>query len=739
MAEEKKVSEKKVTKKTVRKTTTSKKKTATKKNTKKTSNSYKYIVIVESPAKAKTIKKYLGKDYEVVASMGHIRDLPKSKLGVDIENNFEPHYINIKGKAPLINDLKKKAKNCEKVFLAADPDREGEAISFHLATILGLDINDNNRVTFNAITKASVTESIKNPRKIDLDLFDAQQARRILDRLVGYKLSPFLWQKVKRGLSAGRVQSVAVKMIVDRENEIKAFKEEEYWSIDVNLYEDLVKNKFIAKVTNYKNKKLDIENEEKATKIENELKENDFLIDDIKKSVRKKQPSPPFITSTLQQEASKKLNFQSARTMKIAQELYEGVDIKGKGSIGLITYMRTDSFRLAPEAINEARNFIFSNYGSEYLPKDFRFYKSKRKTDVQDAHEAIRPTVVEFSPQQIKGNLTNDQYKLYKLIWERFIACQMADCLLDTVSVSVKNGDYGLKASGFTVKFMGFTLVYEESDNEKDKKGNKLPELTNGATLKLKDIVKNQHFTQPPPRFTEASLIKALESNGIGRPSTYSPTITTILSRKYIEREKKNLLPTELGEVTTTLMKDHFNSIVDEEFSANMEDRLDSVEDGNTNWKDVIASFYEGFSATLEKAQKELEGTRVELTQIVTDEKCDLCGTNMVVKQGRYGDFLACPRYPECKNTKPIVKKTDGVCPLCSGIILAKKSKKNKAYFGCEHNPKCEFMTWDTPIKEKCPKCNHTLLKKMGRASKIYCSNDNCNYEEDVKKEDSKK
>lgn len=723
--------EKKVTK---TKATTKTKKTTAKKKVTKNTNSYKYIVIVESPAKAKTIKKYLGKNYEVVASMGHIRDLPKSKLGVDVDDNFEPYYINIKGKAPLINDLKKRAKNCEKVFLAADPDREGEAISFHLATILELDINDNNRVTFNAITKDAVTESIKHPRKIDMDLFDAQQARRVLDRLVGYKLSPFLWQKVKRGLSAGRVQSVAVKMIVDRENEIRKFIPEEYWTIDANLYEDVVKNKFTAKVTNYKNKKLLVKNEQEATTVQNDILKNEFVIDDIKKTVRKRQPYPPFITSTLQQEASKKLNFQSSKTMRIAQELYEGVDIKGKGSQGLITYMRTDSFRLAPEAINNARNYIENTYGKQYLPMNFRFYKSKRKNDVQDAHEAIRPTVVEFSPASLKGNLSHDQYKLYKLIWERFIACQMSDCLMDTVNVAIKNGDYTLKASGFTVKFKGFTLVYEEVETEKDAKVNKLPNLTNGAKLNLKDIVKDQHFTQPKPRFTEASLIKELEANGIGRPSTYSPTITTILSRKYIERDKKNLVPTELGEITTKLMKDHFESIVDEEFSANMENRLDDVEDGKVKWKSVIKDFYTGFSETLLKAQKELEGTRMELTQIVTDEKCELCGSNMVVKQGRFGEFLACPKYPECKNTKPIVKKTEGNCPLCNGVILVKKSKRNKVYFGCEHNPKCAFMTWDTPVKEKCPKCDKSLLKKVGKIPKLYCSNVNCDYERVLEK-----
>ncbi|MGL5973530.1 MAG: type I DNA topoisomerase, partial [Oscillospiraceae bacterium] len=659
---------------------TEKKKTV-KKASAKTTNKYKYIVIVESPAKSKTIKKYLGKDYEVVASMGHIRDLPKSRLGVDVDDNFEPSYINIKGKAPIINDLKNRAKGCEKVFLAADPDREGEAISYHISNILGLDINDDNRVTFNEITKDAVLNAIKNPRKVNLSLFDAQQARRVLDRLVGYKLSPFLWQKVKRGLSAGRVQSVAVKMIVDRENEIRSFITQEYWSVEATVFEDIEKNKFISKVSTFKGKKIDIENAQQADDIETYLNDQQFIIDSIKKSVRKKQPSPPFITSTLQQDASRKLNFQTSKTMRIAQELYEGVDIKGMGGTqGLITYMRTDSFRLSPDAIIEGRNFIEKNYGKNYLPESPRYYKSKKKTDVQDAHEAIRPTVIELSPIKIKDNLSNDQYKLYKLIWDRFIACQMADCLLDTVSVSIKAGDYGLKTSGFTVKFKGFTFVYSDDDGKKDEKQMVLPELTENANLNLNEIAKNQHFTQPPPRYSEASLVKTLEENGIGRPSTYSPTITTILGRGYIERDKKNLLPTELGEVTTALMKEHFTEIVDEEFSANMENALDKVEDGIEPWKNVIAQFYEGFSLTLDKAQKELEGTRIELTQIVTDEICDLCGRNMVVKQGRFGDFLACPDYPECKNTKPITKKSDGDCPLCNNKILIKKSKKGKVY-----------------------------------------------------------
>lgn len=694
---------------------------------------YKYIIIVESPAKAKTIKKYLGKNYEVVASMGHIRDLPKSKLGIDIENNFEPSYINIKGKAPLINDLKKRSKSCEKVFLAADPDREGEAISFHIANILGLNKDEENRVTFNEITKDAVKYGVKNPRKIDMNLFDAQQARRILDRLVGYKLSPFLWMKVKKGLSAGRVQSVAVKIIVDREEEIRNFVSKEYWTIDVLLLEDK-KKEFISTLSLYKGKKIEIENEEQANKIVNEVNSLDFKIDDIKKSVKKRTPYPPFITSTLQQDASRKFNFQSKKTMKIAQELYEGIEIKGMSIQGLITYMRTDSFRLSPQSLDEARNYILNKYGDEYCPSSPRYYKSKQKKDnIQDAHEAIRPTIINLNPDEIKSNLTNDQYKLYKLIWERFISCQMEDIILDTVSVKIKAGDYLFKSTGSTVKFKGFTVLYEESKDEKDKKEAILPNLTNDSKLKLKKIEKLQHFTQPAPRYTEASLIKTLEENGIGRPSTYSPTISTILSRGYIERQGKSLCPTELGEVTTKLMTEHFSSIVDEEFSAQMEENLDKIEDGKENWKNIINKFYEGFEKSLNIAEKQMEGTRIELTPIVSDIICENCGKNMVVKTGRFGDFLACPSYPECKNTKPILKPIESNCPICESEVYLKKSKKGKTYYACSNNPKCSFMSWDEPLKESCPQCSSYLLKKVGRFGKIYCSNEKCDYKRGLK------
>lgn len=694
---------------------------------------YKYIIIVESPAKAKTIKKYLGKNYEVVASMGHIRDLPKSKLGIDIENNFEPNYINIKGKAPLINDLKKRSKSCEKVFLAADPDREGEAISFHIANILGLSKDEENRITFNEITKDAVKYGVKNPRKIDMNLFDAQQARRILDRLVGYKLSPFLWMKVKKGLSAGRVQSVAVKIIVDREEEIRNFVSKEYWTIDAHILDDN-KKEFISTLSLYKGKKIEIENEEQANKILNDINDLDFKIEDIKKSLKKRTPYPPFITSTLQQDASRKFNFQSKKTMKIAQELYEGIEIKGMGTQGLITYMRTDSFRLSPQSLDEARSYILNKYGDEYCPSSPRYYKSKQKKDnIQDAHEAIRPTIINLHPDEIKTNLTNDQYKLYKLIWERFISCQMQDCILDTVSVKIKAGDYLFKSTGSTVKFKGFTALYEESKDEKDKKLPILPNLTNDTKLTLKMIDKIQHFTQPAPRYTEASLIKTLEENGIGRPSTYSPTISTILSRGYIERQGKSLCPTELGEVTTKLMIEHFSSIVDEEFSAQMEENLDKIEAGIENWKDIINKFYNDFEKSLNIAEKQMEGTKIELTPIVSDVICENCGKNMIVKTGRFGEFLACPSYPECKNTKPIVKPIEANCPICESEVYLKKSKKGKTYYGCSNNPKCSFMSWDEPLKELCPQCSAYLLKKIGRFGKIYCSNEKCDYKRGLK------
>ncbi len=684
------------------------------------------LVIVESPAKAKTIKKYLGSGFEVVASMGHIRDLPKSKLGVDVEHHFEPQYVDIKGKEDLIKSLKKAAKASDTVYLATDPDREGEAISWHLAHLLNLNPAEANRITFNEITKTGVKAGMAAPRQIDIDLVNAQQARRILDRVVGYKLSPFLWRKVRRGLSAGRVQSVAVRLIVDREEEIRAFKTEEYWTIDAKLSAKGQRKIFPAKFYG-KDKKIEIKTKEQADGILKELEGCRFVVGAVKTGVRKKSPAPPFTTSTMQQEASRKLGFQARRTMKAAQELYEGVEVEGYGAVGLITYMRTDSLRISKEAQDEAAQYITGQYGKNYLPESPRVYKTKN--GAQDAHEAIRPTMPALTPEKVKNSLSGDQFKLYKLVWERFIASQMATALLDTVAADILANDYVFKASGFSVKFDGFTVLYEEGKDEEDEDNTALPALTQGDELKERSIEPNQHFTQPPARYTEASLIKALEENGIGRPSTYSPTITTILQRGYVERDAKALKPTALGEVTTNLMKEHFKKIVDAEFTALMEKSLDLVETGEKEWVSILDDFYGDFSDTLASAEKAMDGTRVKVPDEETDVVCELCGRKMVIKTGRFGKFLACPGFPECKNTKKIVQETGGVCPLCKGRILSKKSKKGKVYFGCEHNPKCPFMTWDEPTKEFCPECGSTLLKKNGRAGKIYCSSESCTFE----------
>jgi DNA topoisomerase-1 len=692
------------------------------------------LVIVESPAKATTIKKYLGRGYSVIASMGHVRDLPKSTLGVDIEHDFLPKYIPIRGKADLIKKLKKEAKNSNKVYLATDPDREGEAISWHLSKILGLDENASLRVTFNEITKTAVKDGIKHPRTIDINLVDAYQARRVLDRIVGYKLSPFLWKKIRPGLSAGRVQSVAVRLIVDREDEIRAFIAQEYWSIDAaELMGKAAKKPFDAKFHGDKNGKIEIVNKEQADKIMSDLKGCDFTVANVKKSERKKSPLPPFITSTLQQEASKRLNFQARRTMRAAQELYEGIDVKGVGAAGLITYMRTDSLRIAAEARVAATQFITETYGQDYLPETPRVYKSR--ANAQDGHEAVRPTMPELKPEQVKGSLTSDQYKLYKLIWERFIASQMANEILDTVSVDISAGQYIFKASGSTVKFKGFAAVYEVADDSKEDSA-RLPVLNTGDALTVGELAANQHFTQPPARYSEATLIKALEENGIGRPSTYATTITTILSRLYIERDGRQLVPTPLGEVTTKLMKEHFKDVVDVEFTANMENDLDHIEEGQCKWVDTLSAFYNGFAETLKKAEEELGDVNMKVPDEVTDIKCELCGRNMVIKVGRYGKFLACPGYPECKNTKPILQETGAFCPVCGAKVMQKKSKSGKKYFGCENNPKCPFMTWDTPLTDICPKCGGSLFKKQ-RGGVKYCPKEGCGWQAEKSEENT--
>ena len=688
------------------------------------------LVIVESPAKAKTIKKYLGGNYEVVASMGHVRDLPKSKMGIDFENNFEPQYVDMKGKEDVIKELKKYAKKSEHVYLATDPDREGEAISWHISNMLGLDINDNNRVEFNEITKSGVKAGMSNPHKIDLDLVNAQQARRILDRIVGYKLSPFLWKKVKRGLSAGRVQSVAVRLIVDREKEVKEFVPQEYWSIDAKFTAPSSRKVFAAKLSAIDGKKAELSNKEETDEVLKRLENAVYTVTDVKKRVTRKQPAPPFITSTLQQEASKRMGFQAKRTMKAAQELYEGVEIEGMGAVGLITYMRTDSLRISDEARDAAAKCIEEIYGKEYLPPSPRVFKSKK--NAQDAHEAIRPSLPELTPDRVKASLTTDQFKIYKLIWERFIASQMANALLDTVSVTIDAEGCTFKASGYSVKFDGFTKLYEEKKDSEEENNKMLPPINKEDIMKLKEILGNQHFTQPPSRFTEASLIKTMEENGIGRPSTYAPTISTIISRMYVERDGKQLRPTALGEVTTDLMKDHFKHIVDAKFTAKMESDLDGVERGETNWVDTLDVFYKDFDKVLTKAEKAMEGKRVKVPDEETDVECDLCGRKMVIKIGRFGKFLACPGFPECKNTKKIVQATKGTCPLCGSKIVLKKSKKGRNFYGCDGYPDCNFMTWNAPVEDKCPKCGSTLFKKGGKSGKLLCEKPDCGYERNL-------
>ena len=691
------------------------------------------LVIVESPAKAKTIRKYLGDGYEVTASMGHIRDLPASQLGIDVDHDYTPQYINIKGKEKLIKELKSEAKKADQVFLATDPDREGEAISWHLAHLLGLNIEDANRVTFGEITKKGVTEGMAHPRAIDIDLFNAQQARRILDRLVGYKLSPFLWRKVRRGLSAGRVQSVAVRLIVDREKEIEDFKPEEYWNLDATLSPPSSQKKFTARFYGTAaGKKMEVTNEGQAMGIVKDLEGADYTVTEIKRGHRKKVPAPPFITSTLQQEASRRLGFTATRTMRAAQTLYEGVDIAGRGTMGLITYMRTDSLRVSDEAVAGAKEYITEAYGERYVCPTKRTYKSRSATAAQDAHEAIRPSVPSLTPDEAEKSISGDIAKLYRLIWSRFIASQMSDCEQDTVSAHITAADYQFRASGYVVTFEGFTALYEEATDEKEKKETALPPLEQGQTLKLRALTPEQKFTQPPARYTEATLIRSLEENGIGRPSTYAPIITTIIDRGYVEREQKKLKPTLLGRTINDLMMQEFPDIVDVTFSAGMEKNLDKVENGSADWRETIDSFYKGFAAALEKAEKDMEGKKIKVPDEETDEICEKCGRKMVIKTGRYGKFLACPGFPECTNTKRLVKDTGGKCPKCGGRMLLRKSAKGRVYYGCENYPNCDFMTWDEPVAQTCEKCGATLFKK---GSRLYCAKEGCGFETQVNKQ----
>ena len=690
------------------------------------------LVIVESPAKAHTIQKYLGPDYEVMASMGHVRDLPASRLSVDVKNDFAPNYENIKGKGELIKKLRAEAKKSDYVYLATDPDREGEAISWHLAQLLKLDETEPNRVTFNEITKSGIKYGMEHPRCIDQQLVDAQQARRVLDRIVGYEISPFLWKKIRKGLSAGRVQSVAVRLVVDREDEIRAFKPEEYWTLEALLQKQGVKAKpFLAKYYGTGGKKCEITTEEQANALRAAAEKEPFIIKSIKMGTRQKNPAPPFITSTLQQDASRRFGFQAKRTMKVAQELYEGINLPDLGAVGLITYMRTDSLRISDEALSAAHDYIQRTYGENYALAKPRTFRSK--SNAQDGHEAIRPTMIDLAPAKIKESLSSDQYKLYKLVWERFIASQMAACVQDTVSTDITAGEHLFKASGFSVRFDGYTRLYTEAvDNEEEQETN-LPRLEEGEHLTLKELKPNQHFTQSPPRYTEATLIRELEENGIGRPSTYAPTLSTILQRGYVEREGKALKPTIVGETVTRLMKEQFGKIVDVKFTAEMEQELDEVEAGKTEWVGMMHHFYDDFTDMLQSAEKNMEGTKMKIPDEETDIVCELCGRKMVVRHGKYGKFLACPGFPECKNTKTLQQETPGSCPRCGKKVLAKKSKTGRTYYGCEDNPKCGFMTWDIPLAEKCPQCGSSLFKTTGRVKMIHCLKEGCGYEKSAK------
>ena len=684
------------------------------------------LVIVESPAKAKTIGKYLGRGYKVTASMGHVRDLPASTLGIDVENGYKPKYITIKGKQKLVKELKAEAKKCDGVLLATDPDREGEAISWHLANILGLDPAAPNRVTFDEITKKGVKEGMAHPRAINIDLFNAQQARRELDRLVGYKLSPFLWKKVRRGLSAGRVQSVAVRLIRDREIEIENFKPDEYWNIDALLHPQGEKGEFTARLAaTADGKKLTVTDKQQADAVLAALDGKDYTITKIEKGKRRRQPAPPFITSTLQQDASRAFGFSATRTMRAAQTLYEGVDIAGHGTVGLITYMRTDSLRIAAEAQAAAKTFIADRWGEGYVCKAPRKWKSRSATAAQDAHEAIRPSMPELTPDEVEQSISGDTAKLYRLIWSRFMASQMADCIQDTVSASITAGEYLFRASGFRVSFDGFTALYEESTDDTKKKETALPPLEEGQKLALKKLTADQKFTQPPPLYTEATLIHALEENGIGRPSTYAPIITTIVDRGYVEKDQKKLKTTPLGQAVNTVMMEQFPDIVNVKFSADMEKKLDVVEAGEADWVKTIDEFYQGFEKSLEQAEKNMEGKRIKVEDIPTDEICEKCGRPMVIKSGRYGKFVACSGFPECRNAHPLVKDTGGLCPLDGGHMLVRKSAKGRVYYGCSNYPKCNYMTWDEPVPERCPQCGSTLFKKKGQ---LYCAKEGCGF-----------
>ena len=692
----------------------------------------KTLVIVESPAKAKSISKFLSRNYQVKASLGHLRDLPKSQIGVDIDNDFEPKYIAIRGRGDLVKELKAAAKSADKVLLASDPDREGEAIAWHLGHLLGLDSTKNIRVEFNEITKNTIQNAIKNPREIDMHRVDAQQARRVLDRLVGYKLSPLLWRKVKKGLSAGRVQSVAVRLIYDREEEIRNFDPEEYWTL---IAEFLCQGgNFIAKLLHKKGKKITISSKEEIEQVLQDLKSAEFTIGDVKTKEKKKQPAPPFTTSSLQQEAYRKLNFSPKKTMILAQQLYEGIDLGKTGAMGLITYMRTDSVRVSDTAQEEAKELIVENYGEQFYPDQPRKFSTKGRT--QEAHETIRPTSVWRTPESVKEFLSRDQHKLYRLIWERFIASQMSSAIYDTVTVDVQSGEYTFRANASTVKFPGYLTVYEESLDNPEKAENEEGCLTGefqaGEKLKMVKLEEKQHFTEPPSRYTEASLVKKMEEEGIGRPSTFAPTIETIQTRGYVVREEKKLVTTELGEIVVSLLKEHFPDIVDQEFTANMEKKLDDVEEGQASWKTIIKEFYSPFAETLDRAEEKIGKIKIE--DEVSDEVCENCGRNMVIKMGRYGKFFACPGFPDCKNVRPLLEEIGVNCPECGEKLVVRRSKKGRKFYGCSKYPECNFIAWEKPSPYPCPKCNSLMTEKNTRKDKKYvCTNKECRHIEENK------
>ena len=695
------------------------------------------LIIVESPAKAKTIGKYLGKGYKVEASQGHVCDLPKSQLGVDIDNNFDLKYITIRGRGDILSRIRKEARNASQIYFATDPDREGEAISWHLFHVLGVDEKEPCRIEFNEVTKKAVQNAIKHPRKLDMGRIDAQQARRALDRLVGYKISPLLWVKVKKGLSAGRVQSVATRMVVDREKEIDNFIPEEYWEINADclVSEEKKPVRFIARLSALDGKKAQIRNAEEAEKVRERIESTAFTITEIRKKEKRRQPAPPFTTSSLQQEASRKLGFTTAKTMQVVQQLYEGIDIAGEGTQGLVTYIRTDSVRISDDAMNALREFIPKHYGEEYLPAEKNEFKGRK--NAQDAHEAIRPTDVNRLPEAIKPSLSREQYMLYRLIYNRFVASQMECAVYETMAAEISGSGVSLRFYGEHKIFGGFTILYEESTDETtDSVEMKLPILKEGHRISIQKVNTDQHFTQPPSRYTEASLVRTLEENGIGRPSTYAPTITTIISRGYVSREKKRLYPTELGIMVTNMMEQYFSQIVDTEFTAIMEEKLDAVEEGKQDWKQILREFYPGFSATLAVAEREIE--KVEVQDEVSDIPCDKCGAMMVYKMGRYGRFLACPNFPECRNTKPILQYLDAPCPKCGRKLLVKTSKKNRKFYGCEAYPECDFVSWDKPASEKCPKCGHYMIEKQNNKGETIhlCTNENCRFRKTVQRQE---